>query len=157
VEEKGVAEIPHSKPLAKPKNCAMTLGDTYSIKKEILTRPTFFDYFDSLVVDWQYLHRSENHWLISEGHWIGRQGLKVIIDLSSGINLYPDLRLVNNDDEEYGKSMEVIESVITKMKLIGAKDLILCLHRAPENNYSTKQKNSMISRIFSKKCAMDRS
>ncbi|XEC96047.1 hypothetical protein AB6A23_05640 [Paenibacillus tarimensis] len=139
VAEEGVEEIPHIIPVAKQKKCAMTLCDTYSIKKEILTRPTFFDHFDSMVVDWQYLHRSESRWLASEGQWIGRQGLNIIVDLSSGINLYPDLRLVNNDDEEYGKSMAVIEDVIAKMPLIGAKDLIVCLHRAPENNFTLKQ------------------
>ncbi|MGM0879924.1 MAG: hypothetical protein ACQEXQ_02655 [Bacillota bacterium] len=138
VEEEGVEEIPHILPVVTQKNCAMTLGDTYSIEKEILTRPTFFDHFDSIVVDWHYLHRSEGHWLASEGQWISRQGLKIIVDLSSGINLYPDVRLVNNDDEEYGKSMAVIEDVIAKMPLIGAKDLILCLHRAPENNFTMK-------------------
>ncbi|GAH10165.1 unnamed protein product, partial [marine sediment metagenome] len=77
--------------------------------------------------------------LASESEWIKRQGLKLIVDFSSGINLFPDLRLVNNDSLEYNKSLETIKTVVDKMHILGANDLILKRHRTVENNFTRAQ------------------
>ena len=77
--------------------------------------------------------------LANESGWINQQGLKLIVDFSSGLNLFPDLRLVNNDSLEYVRSMESIKSVIDKMTVLGASDLIITRHRMIENNFTREQ------------------
>lgn len=61
------------------------------------------------------------------------------VDLSSGINLYPDLRIVNNDSLYYQKSIEVIKNVIDKMAILGADELFITTQRTIENNYTMEQ------------------
>lgn len=129
-----IEEIVENEVAQEMTHYTLPLGDTRSIKEAILLMPTFYDYFDSILIDWRYLDRSEARYLQEEGKWLCRQGIKVQVDLSTGLNLYPDLRLVNNDVEEYTKSMQIINSVLEKMYHLGAKELLLCLHRMPENN-----------------------
>lgn len=68
------------------------------------------------MIDWRYLHDKEKEVLKHESGWLGRQKLKMTVDLTSGLNLYPDLRIVNNDAPFYQKSMEIMKGVIDKWK-----------------------------------------
>jgi hypothetical protein len=115
------------------------LRQASSIKEEVLARPSFFEHFDSVVVDWRYLRGRENDEIERESAWIGRQGLKLLIDLTSGINLFPDLRLLDNIRRDYLASLAAIADVMRKMEIIPAHDLILSLHRYPENSFSEDQ------------------
>ncbi len=139
VREENVVEISHMAPPARPKGRALPLRDARSIEEEVLARPTFFEHFDSAVDDWRYLREREKEELEREGRWIGLQGLKLFIDLTSGINLYLDLRLVDNLREDYLASLAAIDDVIGKMEILRAHDLILSLHRYPENNFTRVQ------------------
>lgn len=139
VRETGVVEIPHSTPPTRPKLRSLTLRRPISIKEAILARPTFFEHFDGVVVDWTYLHDRERAALEREAGWVRRQGLRVTVDLSSGIDLYPTLRLIDNDQEEYGRCMAVVHDVLDKARLLGAHDVIFSLHRYPENNFTEDQ------------------
>jgi len=136
VKETGVEEIAHAAPPPRPHQRALTLRHPRSIKEDVLARPTFFAHFDGVVVDWRYLHDRERAALAAEAGWIRRQGLNVRVDLSSGIDLYPTLRLIDNDPQDHARSMASIADVIDKMPVLGARDLILSLHRYPENNFS---------------------
>jgi len=131
-------EIPHVVPPGRPRARALPLRGVSSIEEEILRRPTFFEHFDGVSVDWRYLHERESAALTAESGWLSRQGVRVFVDLTSGIDLYPDLRLVNNVAEDYSASMAAIDDVIDKMPSLGARDLIVCLHRQPENNMSAE-------------------
>ena len=139
VREENVEEIPHVPPKPRPKGRILPLRNVYSIKEEVLARPTFFERFDSVVVDWRFLRNSEEEMLKREAGWVKRQSLRVFVDLTSGINLYPDLRLVNNIEEDYSASMAAIGDVLAKMEMLGAQDLIISLHRFPENNFTVEQ------------------
>jgi len=77
-----------------------------------------------------------------EARWLKRQGVRIIVDLSSGLNLYPTLRLLNNVPADYEASMAVWADVLAKMEILGAKDLVLSLHRNPENNFTGEQENA---------------
>ncbi|MDQ1255413.1 MAG: hypothetical protein QG656_2, partial [Candidatus Hydrogenedentes bacterium] len=136
VREEGVAEIPHVAPPPRPKNRALPLRGQRSIQEEILSRPTFFEHFDGAVVDWRYVHDRDIAALEREAGWLGRQRLRLWVDFTSGINLYPGLRLIKNDEGPYAESMAVIGDVLAKMQAWGARDAILCLHRVPETNFS---------------------
>lgn len=142
VREAGVEEIADVVPPARPVGRILPLRSPRPIKEEILWRPTFFEHFDSVSVDWRYVHDRESAVLEREARWIQRQGLRVWVDLSSGIDLYPTLRLVNNLEADYHASMSAIDDVVRKMQRLGAHDLILSLHRQPENNFDGQQTRS---------------
>ena len=139
VAEVNVAELAHRAPPIRPTGRLLTLRPARPIKEAILARPTFFEHFDGVVVDWRQIHDREAAVLSSESAWIRRQGLRVVVDLSSGLNLYPDFRLVENVADDFAASMTRIESLLAKMALLPSRDLVLSLHRTPENNFTAEQ------------------
>ena len=134
VHEDAVREIPHVVPPPRPSNRILPLRGQRSVKEQILARPTFFEHFGGVVVDWRYLHERDLAALQQESGWLARQNLRLWVDFTSGINLYPDLRLVNNDEGPYARSVAAIAAVLEKMQTWGAHDAVLSLHRTPENN-----------------------
>jgi hypothetical protein len=138
LHDENVVETRHAAPPPRPRNRILTVRGSRPIKEEILARPTFFQHYDGILMDWKYLHDRTGDALKRESRWIGLQKLRVMVDLSSGINLYPDLRLMDNMRDEYETSLAVIQDVLSKMKILGAKDLVLALDRVPENNITAK-------------------
>jgi Xylose isomerase-like TIM barrel len=136
VRDENVEEIPHAIPPPGPRGRAVPLRSDGSIQEQILKRPSFFQHFDTAVIDWRYLHDRETEALNKEARWLKLQGLKVIVDLTSGLNLYPDLRIIDNIGSDYAASMRAIDSVLSKMQILDSRDLILSLHRVPENNFT---------------------
>ena len=122
-----------------PTGCILPLRDITSIKEAVLRRPTFFQHWDGVMVDWRYLRNRERKTIEEESGWIDRQSLRVVVDLSSGLNLYPDLRLVENMPDEYAAGMAAVRDVIEKIALLGSHDLVMSLHRSPETNYTQEQ------------------
>jgi hypothetical protein len=136
VQESGVEEIAHVTPPQNPTNRFLPLRGMNPIKDEILLRPTFFQHFDGVAVDWKYVASRDPSALKQEAAWIGLQKVRIVVDLTSGVNLFPDLRLVNNIEPDYARSMASIREVIEKMGILGAHDLIVPLQRFVENNIS---------------------
>ena len=95
-----------------------------------------------MCVDWRILHEREKAALQKEARWLKRQGVRIIVDLSSGLNLYPTLRLLNNVPADYEASMAIWSEVLAKMELMGARDLVFSRHRDPENNVTGEQANA---------------
>ena len=139
LKEELAEELPHATPPPRPQGRILPLRKAYSIEEEILARPTFFAHFDGVLIDWRYLHKRNVECVKREAGWIGRQKLRIVVDLTSGINLYPDIRLVDNIAEDYAASMETIDDVLAKMKLIGAHDLVICSHPSPQKDPSPEQ------------------
>lgn len=135
-KEADVTILPESTPVPNPAGRALVLRNIPDVKEEILSRPTFFQHYDRVVIDWRYLHNREKEVLKREAAWWGRQKLKIAVDLTSGLNLYPDLRIVDNDPPLYRKSMEIMKGIIDKMEIVGADELLITSQRPIENNYS---------------------
>jgi hypothetical protein len=152
VQELNVTEVPQQEPPVRPQSRYLVLRDIQKVKNEILTRPTFFQHFNGIAVDWKYLHTKESNILRQEAGWISRQKLKIIVDLTSGVDFYPELRLIDNLHEDYVSSMVKIEDVITKMKIFYASELILPLHRFPENSFTKKQTWDSFTATFIRLC-----
>ena len=132
-------EIPHVVPPQRPRGKILPLRKICSIKEEILARPTFFDHFDGVLVDWRYLRDRRIESVREEAAWLGRQGLRVIVDLTSGINSYPDLRLTNELAADYAAGMTAIDDVLAKMAALGARDLVISqLPSAREQSHGRK-------------------
>ncbi len=152
IEGNNIEDIPFIQPSPNPVNRGLTLRNITSVKQEILLRPTFFQHFDKVIIDWKYLVNKDKAIIAEESGWINRQGLKVIVDFSSGINLFPDLRLVNNDSLEFNRSMATIKSVIDKMAVLGARDLVLTTHRTVENNFTNEEFEESIKNTIKEIC-----
>jgi hypothetical protein len=154
IGDEKIEEMPFIMPVPNPVNRGLPLRNITSVKREMLLRPTFFQHFDRITIDWRYLTKKEKSALSEEAVWIKNQGLKIIVDLSSGINLFPDLRIVNNDSAEYRKSMDLIGSLIEKMDLFGAGDLIMTAHRAIENNFTDEDFAASLKNTLRSICMM---
>jgi len=50
------------------------------------------------------------------------------VDFTSGLNVFPDLRIVDNTPAAYQKSMAAIYDTMNKMPFLNSKDMIMCLH-----------------------------
>jgi hypothetical protein len=153
VREENIEQIPATAPPPRPEGRILPLRDDRSIQDAVLTRPTFFQHFDAVAVDWRYVYERDTEALAREAGWIDRQGLHVYVDLTSGINLYPDIRLINNDPDVFAASMEIVQNVLDKMSALGAKNLILSLHRQPENNFTVEQTEQSFDETLRTLCA----
>jgi len=139
IKEQNIDIISHEIP-EKPKVISLlTLRNIRNLKEEILSRATFFQHFSGVVIDWRYIDERDKKTLKYESGWIRRQKLNVVIDFTSGLNLFPDLRIVNNDSLVYSQSIDRIHSAIEKMTYLGSHNLILSLHRTIENNITTRE------------------
>ena len=135
-----VTPIPWVQPPGLAKGRALWLPrGSFPIRDALYVRPTFFAHFDSVVVDWRDIVSVSSDALGREAAWASLQNLTVLVDLSSGLNLYPDLRLLKNGMGDFNASMVTIQAVIENMAALGSRDLILSLHRFPENYYTPEQ------------------
>ena len=110
-----------------------------SLAENIWLRPTFFQHFDTAILDWRHVEMTSSATLSQDANWAKRQNLSLVVDFTSGLNLYPDLRLVNNSADEYETSIDRMEAVLQKMSILGARDAIYSLRRTPENYYNQQQ------------------
>ncbi|MBN1346600.1 MAG: hypothetical protein JXQ73_28175 [Phycisphaerae bacterium] len=154
VREQGTEEIPHVAPPPRPRGRVLPLRAIESIQREILARPTFFEHYDGVMIDWKYLRDRSPEAIGREAGWIGRQKLIVWVDLTSGLNLYPDLRLMDNLKEDYAASMAAILAILDKMRPLGARNLVLSLHRFPENNFTAKQSWASLDATMRQVCKL---
>ena len=135
-----VAEIPYRAPTPNaPKQALFLRHLDGPIKEAVMRRPTFFRHYDSVMLDARYLVSRDRADLVRQTDWLKKQGLKVMADASSLFNLYPDLRLVENDTNETARTAAAVGDLLDKMDALGARDLAIALHRRPENNITDKE------------------
>lgn len=142
--------MPQIEPEANNTGCALVVRNIKNLKEEVLSRPTFFQHYDRMVVDWRYLEERESEQLRTESGWIKKQKLGISVDLTSGLNLYPDLRIVANDSIYYPRSMNRMRRIIDKMAILGADELIVTSQRIIENNFTMdKFRSSLVESLRS--------
>jgi hypothetical protein len=139
--------IPHTVfPPAPTKVWLRLPPSTASIRAALLYRPDFRQHFDGILLDWSYLAARTREAVQNDAVWMTSRRLSVGVDLSTGIDLFPKLRLGNfteTDDppwnsfhtangEFYNESIAVVNDVITKATVLGARDILLSLHGVPE-------------------------
>ena len=61
------------------------------------------------------------------------------MDVTSGLDLFPTLRLLDNDGPAYAASMSVLSQLWSVLSDLQLHDAVLSLHRFPENNFSPSQ------------------
>ena len=140
--------IPKVSPKPRPKGIGLHLRHLeHSIRYEILKRPTFFQHYDSIVVDYNYLISKDNAFLVDDGQWLSQQSVTVYVDASPSINLFPTLRFVTDDPATYNKTVSSLASLMHKMNTLGSHDLIISLHNFPgdeSTNQSRRDFNATI-------------
>ena len=139
LERENTAPIADLESPPAPKGKFLELRNPAVAKEEILARPTFWEHYDGITLDWRYINARCEEELTAEAGWFKRRGVRIAVDFSSGINLFPDLRLLNNDFEEYYRSISTMASVIDKSALLGAESILLSTHRTPDNNSSAEK------------------
>ena len=90
------------------------------------------------------MERTTSTRLEYEGAFLSRQNIHVLIDFTSGSNLYPDLRFCNNSVTQFTRSIERVNEVMTKAQTFLGVDtqFVFSLHRYPENFYTSDQCNN---------------
>ena len=115
VDESGAVDLlPSLEPPPRPSRAALVLAPG-SLQDAVLLRPSFPQHFEHVVVDWRHLEGNAVPTLAAEGRWAHMRSIGVIVDVTSGANLYPDLRFCNNSKGEYERSVARVEAVMGRM------------------------------------------
>ena len=139
VEERGVTLLPAPRPPARPRNRLLALRGAGSMQEEILRRPTFFEHFDGVKMEWRYLRDRDPGRLRDEQDWLARQQVRAVVDFSRDLNLFPGLTLLDAYPPHYAASVAAIDDVLAKMRLCGARDAVIAVHRRPENHWTDER------------------
>lgn len=133
-ETGSIAEIPEVAPVPNRTMATLFLRNIDGpIKREILRRPTFSRHYDSVMVDWKYLMARDDEDLAEQTNFLTVQQIHVLVDLSNGLNLFPDLRFIDNDPNETPRVAHKLKRLLEKMTILGAKDLVITKHMRPAN------------------------
>lgn len=127
-----ITKLDKIQPKSRPRKISLHLRHIeLSIRREILTRPTFFEHYDSVVIDYSYLITKDVEFLNTERVWLRTQGVKVYVDASPSINLFPGLRLTNDAPDWYNDTITAITVLLSKMNALGCQNLVISLHVFP--------------------------
>ena len=116
-----------------------------SFRTEILRRPSFFNFFSGILLDWEYFWKRSVAALTEEAYWATLSGLRVAVDFTRSTNLFPGLRLCDDIHGYYQDSMARIHDVLfNKLVLFNASNpelhAIFTLHATseiPPTNFSS--------------------
>ena len=109
--------LPTMMPALNPHRIALPLPQSTDLTEDIMLRSTFGQHFDGIVLDWTYIERRSAEELRREGRWAFMRNVSILVDFTSGLNLYPGLRLCNNSDE-YSRSIARMGAVLQKMSTL---------------------------------------
>ena len=157
MDEAGAIEpMPAVRPRPNARNATLFLHNVAGpIKREILRRPTFSRHFDSVMVDWKYVLSRDDEDLAEQTNFLRLQQIGVMVDLSSGLDLFPNLRFIENDPNETPRVRRKLERLLAKMEILGAKDIAISLHCRPANMSQSDFEDRFVdfAKRFCKECA----
>ena len=120
-------------------NIYLPLRNFANLKTEILKRPNLKNNFEGILVDSRFIKNIEAEECTKLNSFIKGENLKVIVDLSNEIDLYPNVRFINSVSEQYIKSQRQMMKLLYKSHEIGATDVIIRLHSWLEGNFTKEQ------------------
>ena len=130
-----VREVPECVPPPNPTGRFLFVRDLNGaigpVKEAMFRRPSFFQQYDGVMLDWRYLWSRSADDVEEQANWVSLQQLKIGVDFTSGINLFPDLRLLTNDTFETARTWKRFDDVLGKMEMLGAKTLVIGPHDRP--------------------------
>ena len=129
-----VRELAEVVPPANPSNRLLFVRDhdnaVGAIKEAVMRRPSFFQQYGGIMLDWRYLWGRSREDVEEQANWVKKQHLDVGVDFGSGMNFYPDLRIVTNNTFEIRKSIRKIDDVMEKLGILGGRELVMTIHRS---------------------------
>ena len=139
VNETGVRVLPKETASDRPVGRLLALRGILDLREEILRRPTFFEHFDGVKLDWSYILRRDSEQLKCDRSWLERQQLRIVVDFTPGLNHFPDLTLLDHLPTSYANSVSLIDNVLSKMNLTGSTNAVIATHMAPEFGATSQQ------------------
>lgn len=155
-ETEAIAEMPEVVPEPNKTKSTLYLRNIAGpIKREILKRPTFSRHYDSVMVDWKYLMSRDDDDLAEQTNFLTVQQIGVLVDLSPGLNLFPDLRFIENDERETPRIRHTLKRLLEKMAIVSAKDIVIANHMRPPNMTQEAFEKQFLAftQSFCKSCA----
>jgi hypothetical protein len=152
VDEAPLRVLPRTQPPARPAGRFLALRDITDLRQEILRRPTFFEHFDGVKLDWTYLLRRDAGQVKRDRAWLDREKVRLVIDFTSGLNHFPDLTLFDLLPAPYAESVAQIDNVLDKMRLLGASNAVIATHLPPELGATPAQITASFKRGLSDLC-----
>ena len=146
VDETGVRVLPKEERTCRPVGRLLALRGISDLREEILRRPTFFEHFDGVKLDWTYLLRRDSEQVKRDRPWLERQQLRVVVDFTSGLNHFPDLTLLDLLPASYADSVARMDDVLAKMKLAGVTNAVIATHMTPEFGATPEQVEASFKR-----------
>jgi hypothetical protein len=139
VDEAGVRVLPEGKAPARPVGCRLALRDIADLREEITRRPTFFEHFEGVKIDWTYLLERDGGQVRRDRSWLEHQQVRVVVDFTSGLNHFPGLTLLDLRPESYAETVAFSEDVFGKMHAIGSTEAVMATHMPPEFGATPEQ------------------
>ena len=133
------ASPPPSYTWARSRLLRLQPRSTGNIREALLSRPAFDANFGGVVVDWEYVWSRSTMALSREAEWLSFHNVRVVVDFTSGLTLFPGMRLCNDIDMYYEESMAQIRDVLSKLPLLSCTNAIITLHgisELPPANFS---------------------
>ena len=141
-----VRELAAVVPPANPSNRMLFVRDhdnaVGAIKEAVLRRPSFFQQYGGVMLDWRYLWSRSKEDVEEQANWVKKQQLAVGVDFGSGLNFYPDLRIVTNNTFEIRKSIRKIDDVVEKLGILGGRELVMTMHKSGFAYHGAKGKDA---------------
>ena len=85
IEESGVRSMPAIRYPSRPAGRVLAVAGLENIRQYLQGISMFFSWFDGIKVDVAALLSLEDSWLVEQGHWLDRRGVRVVVD-GKGIN-----------------------------------------------------------------------
>lgn len=126
-------------PSKKDRKCFLPVANLNSISEEICKRPTLHQNFEGVVIPYSYIKRIAPNELEKQANWIKRRKVKVMVDMTADVNLFPGLTLINGVDADYRQSMKEFQQAFNNFHKMGVEQVILPIHVKVENTLSEKQ------------------
>jgi len=79
VQENGVNEIPAIRYPSRPANRVLAVAGLEDIRHYLQGMPSFLQWFDGVKVDADALLSVDDNWLVEQGHWLDRRGVRVAV------------------------------------------------------------------------------
>ncbi len=153
IREASVRLMRKPDPRRPPARTYMRIGVESTIEDAILCMPTFFDYFSGILVDWRFLESRDRAQLERDAAWLFRQRCDVIIDFSSGCNLFPDFAFLDSAGIPFYETMERLRTLFEKCRLLGCARTVFSLHRGA-NAWSDRRLSHVFGSAIRDLCAV---
>ena len=126
--------LPPVQPAPRPCDRFLAVRGLASLQEAILARPTFFQHFDGVKLDWRYVWARDRQQIDRERAWLARQQVRLMVDCCGDLNFFPGLTLLSTLPNRYAESLDALDDALGKAARLGATDAVLSLHRQPENH-----------------------